>query len=80
MPPEFQSPIGLGGLAPRDLWVPMSFTPVEKGAELDNMDYGAVARLKPGITQQQAQQDVDRVTAIIGRSFQISSCVPQFTA
>ncbi len=66
MPPEFQSPIGLGGLAPRDLWVPMSFTPVEKGAELDNMDYGAVARLKPGITQQQAQQDVDRVTEIIG--------------
>ncbi len=65
MPPEFQSPIGLGGLAPRDLWVPMSFTPVEKGAEADNFDYGAVARLKPGVTPQQAQQDVDRVTAII---------------
>ena len=65
MPPEFQSPVGLGGLAPRDLWVPMSFTPVEKGAEADNMDYGAVARLKPGMTRQQAQQDVDRVTAII---------------
>ncbi len=66
MPPEFQSPIGLGGLAPRDLWVPMSFTPVEKGAEADDFDYGAVARLKPGVTPQQAQQDVDRVTAIIG--------------
>ena len=65
MPPEFQSPIGLGGLAPRDLWVPMSFTPVEKGAEADDFDYGAVARLKPGVTPQQAQQDVDRVTAII---------------
>jgi putative ABC transport system permease protein len=65
MPPEFQSPVGLGGLEPRDLWVPMSFTPVEKGAEADNFDYGAVARLKPGVTSQQAQQDVDRVTAII---------------
>jgi predicted permease len=65
MPPEFQSPVGRGGLAPRDLWVPMSFTPVEKGAQADNFDYGAVARLKPGITSEQAQQDVDRVTAII---------------
>ena len=65
MPPEFQSPIGLGGLAPCDLWVPMSLTPVEKGAEADNFDYGAVARLKPSVTPQQAQQDVDRVTAII---------------
>ena len=65
MPPEFLSPIGLGGLASRDLWVPMSFTPVEKGAEADNLDYGAVARLKPGVTPAEAQQDVDRVTAII---------------
>jgi predicted permease len=65
MPPEFQSPVGLGGLAPRDLWVPMSFTPVEKAAEADNFDYGAVARLKSGVSPQQAQQDVDRVIAII---------------
>ena len=65
MPREFQTPIGLGGLEPRDLWVPMSFTPVEKGAEADNIDYGAVARLKPGVTPAQAQQDVDRVIAII---------------
>ncbi|HEX3471605.1 MAG TPA: ABC transporter permease [Silvibacterium sp.] len=65
MPREFESPAGLGALAPRDLWVPMSFTPVEKGAEADNFDYGAVARLKPGVTQAQAQQDVDRVIAVI---------------
>jgi putative ABC transport system permease protein len=65
MPTDFQTPLGLGGLAQRDLWVPMSFTPVEKGAEGDNFDYGAVARLKPGITLAQAQQDVDRVMAII---------------
>ncbi len=65
MPRDFETPIGLGGMTPRDLWVPMSFTPVEKGAEGDNLDYGAVARLKPGITVAQAQQDVDRVIAVI---------------
>ncbi len=65
MPRDFETPLGLGGLAHRDLWVPMSFTPVEKGAEADNLDYGAVARLKPGVTLAEAQQDVDRITAII---------------
>ncbi|HTY82978.1 MAG TPA: ABC transporter permease [Silvibacterium sp.] len=65
MPRDFQTPLGLGGLTERDLWVPMSFTPVEKGAEADNIDYGAVARLKPGVTMAQAQQDVDRVISII---------------
>lgn len=65
IPRDFQTPLGLGGLATRDLWVPMSFTPVEKEREADNIDYGAVARLKPEITTAQAQQDVDRVGAII---------------
>jgi hypothetical protein len=39
----------------------MSFTPVEKKSEGDNFDYGAIARLKPGITMAQARQDVNRV-------------------
>ncbi|HTA85903.1 MAG TPA: ABC transporter permease [Silvibacterium sp.] len=65
MPREFESPVGLGGLAPRDLWVPMSFTPIEKSAEHASFDYGAVARLKDSVTPAQAQQDVDRVVAII---------------
>src|SRR5277367_4859924 len=65
MPRGFETPVGLGGLAQRDLWVQMSFTPVEKGAEADNFDYGAVARLKPDVSAAQAQQDVGRVVAII---------------
>jgi predicted permease len=65
MPREFESPVGLGGWGQRDLWVPMSFTPVEKKSEADNFDYGAVARLKPGVSPAQAQQDVDRIIAII---------------
>jgi putative ABC transport system permease protein len=63
MPPSFEFPLDAGRLSSRDLWVPMSFTPVEKVSEGDNFDYGAVARLKPGISMAQASQDVDRIIA-----------------
>jgi predicted permease len=63
MPRNFEFPLDAGRLSHRDLWVPMSFTPVEKKSERDNFDYGVVARLKPGITMSQAQHDVDRVAA-----------------
>lgn len=65
MPPQFETPDGLGSIAQRDLWVPMSFTPTEKGAEADDFDYGAVARLKPGVMEAQAQQDSERVVKAI---------------
>ncbi len=65
MPRGFATPSGLGGIAPHDLWVPLSLTPAEKAAEADNMDYGAVARLKPGVTMQQARQDAARVLEIV---------------
>jgi putative ABC transport system permease protein len=61
MPRSFEFPLDAGRLSHRDLWVPMSFTPVEKKSEGNNFDYSAIARLKPGITAVQAQQDVDRV-------------------
>jgi len=63
MPRSFEFPLDAGRLSHRDLWVPMSFTPVEKNSEGDNFDYSAVARLKAGITMPQAQQDVDRIVA-----------------
>jgi putative ABC transport system permease protein len=65
MPREFEFPLDAGRLSHRDLWVPMSFTATEKGSEGNNFDYSAVARLKPGATTGQAQQDVDRVIAEI---------------
>ena len=65
MPRDFATPIWMGGITTRDLWVPMSLTPTEKGAEGDNYDYGAVARLRPGVTLAQAQQDAERTMAII---------------
>ena len=61
MPRSFEFPLDAGRLSHRDLWVPMSFTPVEKKSEGNNFDYSAIARLKPGITMAQAQQDVDRI-------------------
>ncbi|MGA7318221.1 MAG: ABC transporter permease [Silvibacterium sp.] len=63
MPRDFEFPLDAGRLSHRDLWVPMSFTPVEKNSEGENYDYSLVARLKPGVTTTQAQIDVDRVIA-----------------
>lgn len=73
MPRNFEFPLDAGRLSHRDLWVPMSFTPVEKKSEGDNFDYGAVARLKPGITMSQAQHDVDRVAAGIQAQYPAGS-------
>ena len=65
MPRDFETPSGAGSIEHHDLWVPMSFTPTEKGAVADNFDYGAVARLRPDVTMAQAQQDIQRVLALI---------------
>jgi predicted permease len=73
MPRSFEFPLDVGRLSHRDLWVPMSFTPVEKKSEGDNFDYSAVARLKDGVTMQQAQQDVDRVIAGIQAQYPAGS-------
>jgi predicted permease len=65
MPRQFETPDGLGSTEQRLLWVPMSLTPTEKAAEGDDFDYGAVARLQPGVTIAQAQQDAERVLQVI---------------
>jgi predicted permease len=65
MPRTFEFPLDPGRLSHRDLWVPMSFTPDEKQEETDNFQFGAVARLKPGVTLAQAQSDLERMVAVI---------------
>ena len=65
MPESFETPSGAGGVARHDLWVPLSLTPEERGEVADNFDYGAVARLRPSVTMPQAQEDVQRVLALI---------------
>ena len=65
MPQGFEFPIETGRLNQRDLWVPMSFTPDERQDETDNFMYGAVARLKPGVSMAQARADVHRMMSAI---------------
>ncbi len=69
MPRSFAFPLDGGRLSGRDLWVPLSLSPVEKQSEGSNFDYGVIARLKPGVTKTQAQRDVDLVTASIDRQY-----------
>ncbi len=65
MPRGYDTPSGMGAIAAHALWVPLSLTPSEMKDEADDLDYGAVARLKPGVTMAQAQQDAERVLKII---------------
>ncbi len=75
MPRNFEFPLDAGRLSHQDLWVPMSFTPAEKNSEGNDFDYGAVARVKPGVSMAQAQSDVDLIIAGIQASYQGKSRV-----
>jgi predicted permease len=63
MPADFEFPLVPGRLRQTELWIPMSFTPRERADAGDNFQYGAVARIRPGFTRAQAEQDANRVTA-----------------
>jgi predicted permease len=63
MPAGFEFPLSAGRVSRRDLWVPMSLTPDERQDETDNFQYGAIARLRPGVTLVQAQADLHRMVA-----------------
>ena len=65
MPAGFEFPLAPGRLNQTQLWVPMSFTPQERADAGDNFQYGAVARLRPGVTAAQAEEDANRVAAEI---------------
>ncbi|MGD0628429.1 MAG: ABC transporter permease [Terracidiphilus sp.] len=65
MPRSFEFPLDAGRLSHRDMWVPMSFTADEKQDETDNFQYGAIARLKPGVTLALAQGDLHRMVASV---------------
>ena len=65
MPAGFEFPLAPGKLNQTQLWVSMSFTPQERADAGDNFQYGAVARLRPGVTPAQADEDANRVAAEI---------------
>ena len=61
MPRNFEFPLVPGHLNRCELWVPMSFTPVELTQGAASWNYGMIGRLKPGVTAMQAQSDAERV-------------------
>jgi len=65
MPSDFEFPVLAGRLNHTAIWKPMSFSPQERADTGDNFQYGAVARIKPGFTRAQAEQDANRVAAAI---------------
>ena len=70
MPRSFEFPVQVGRLNHTELWVPMSLTPDERAAAHEGVwAYEMVARLKDGVTVQQAALDVDRVAQLISKSF-----------
>jgi predicted permease len=68
MPREFEFPLVPGQLNRSELWVPMSLTPADI-SNAGSWNFRMVARLKPGMTAQQAQQDMDLVSQDIMRHF-----------
>ena len=63
MPAGFEFPLPLTGVraARAEIWIPLSLTDTELAASGDNWDYNVVARLKAGISQGQASDDVQRI-------------------
>ncbi len=63
MPPWFQFPS-------RDdqLWVPIAFGP-EQAANRGNNSFEVIARLKPGVTREQAEAEMDAITARLQQQY-----------
>jgi putative ABC transport system permease protein len=70
MPRNFEFPLLPGQLNHTELWVPMSFTDQELSAPAAaNWSYQMVGRLKPDISNTQAQIDTERVAQEIMRGY-----------
>ena len=62
MPPGFLFPFDGAPLSERaDLWVPIAFSADRFADRVREFGVGAIGRLKPGVTREQAQQDILRV-------------------
>jgi putative ABC transport system permease protein len=69
MPPEFEFPLVPGQLNRSELWVPLSLTHGELVQGAGDWSFHMVGRLRPGVTPAEAQQNAQRVTQLIIRSF-----------
>ncbi|MFY9571091.1 MAG: ABC transporter permease, partial [Blastocatellia bacterium] len=62
MPAHFQFPSTDNTFSDAvDLWTPMAMTDEEKNGRANSFDYGVIGRLKPGVSIEQAQSDVQAV-------------------
>jgi predicted permease len=69
MPRNFEFPLVPGQLNRSELWVPLSLTPAELVNGRGSWNFNMVARLRPGISPAQAQQDAEVVAQGIQKNF-----------
>jgi predicted permease len=70
MPRSFEFPLIPGHLNRSELWIPLSLKPQElTGGAQASWNFGMVARLKPGVTAAEAQQDCERVAKATEKSY-----------
>ncbi|MGA7524195.1 MAG: ABC transporter permease [Acidobacteriaceae bacterium] len=70
MPRSFEFPLIAGQAMRVELWIPLSLRPDElTGGAQSNWSYQMVGRLKPGVTDAEAQQDANRVAQEIMRGY-----------
>jgi len=55
-----------------DYWTPLSFTP-ERWAQRNNHFLNVVARMKPGVTKERAQKDMDTIAARLQQQYPASN-------
>jgi len=78
MPPSFKFPFDGAPLSEMaDLWVPLVFSPNLLAPENRTMEFGVglIGRLKPGVSPQQAQEDVDSVATNFMQQYGYSGTV-----
>ena len=69
MPRNFEFPLQPGHLNRSELWVPLSLTQGELTQGVASWNFHMIARLKPGVTADQAQADANRVATEIMRGY-----------
>jgi putative ABC transport system permease protein len=76
MPASFQFPFDGAPLSERaDLWVPEVFTPDRVQDRLREFGVGFIGRLKPRVTEQQAQADVSNIATEFMQQYHYSGTI-----
>jgi putative ABC transport system permease protein len=68
MRPEFDFPISSDPDARAQMWKPMAWTDQERAVR-DNHNYGVIARLRAGVTLQQAQAELDAISNQLAQDY-----------